>query len=417
MIRPGTLALLWLTVGLGCVPDPGRTERSASEYLRVLGAEDRRPRGGPDLELLLSAPRHPAVTVRRAAVRALGRLENPSLVDRIVPSLADASPTVRAAAASALAQAVHGTSAGGGVLQSLLDRASVESEPIVRGALARSLGRLRLTRPERRRALNGVLRLGRTPDGGRPPTEAMVGVALGLESLVRGSGGDGLSSEAADRLEELLSHSEDAGLEAEAARVRSLALSALAAARRLTLELVVQGLDDPSPEVRRLAARHLDVVVPSRRVDLIRQAIHDGSPRVALEVVRFLARGPRDDERCEILLAAAAAERPPAVRVAALAALGTPCPGIDQGSALRDEAGSLDADPRAWHVPTQALRSLARVDPTAAGRLLPGYIAHPNPLVRAHAARAATALRDRQALMTLTSDPSANVRTATLEGL
>jgi cyclophilin family peptidyl-prolyl cis-trans isomerase len=458
--RPGALLVLCSVLGAACAPGPERSDDSTEAYLRLLAAEDARPADGPELDLLVVATGDPDPFLRRTAVRALGRLENPVLVDEISARVDDVDPGVRVAAALALAQAVHDPEAVGAdgddsgddaegrgeldvsptsrVLDALLARAAVEADPLARGALGRSLGRLRLAPPARERALQALLALSR-PGGSTPapasappsagdaaasssaagnaPAETLVGVALGLESLVRASPDEGLGVEAADRLEELLSYRRDAEDDVDAARVRALAMAALGAARRLSLELVAFGLADPDAEVRRVAIREIDVVVPSRRPELLRQALGDRSVRVAIEAARAIAAGSRSAASCADLVEAAGPDSPLPLRVAALSALSAPCPGTEQGGTLRAAAAELDETSPTWQPAAQALGSLTRIDPGAARRLLPRYVYHPSPFVRSHAAGAAAALQEDDALYALAADASPIVRTAAIDGL
>jgi cyclophilin family peptidyl-prolyl cis-trans isomerase/HEAT repeat protein len=442
-VRRLAAAALALGSAAACVPDAGRADRTTAEVLRVLAAEDARPAQGPERDVLVAATEHPDPRLRRTAIRALGRLEDATLQPVIAPRLADASASVRAAAALALAQSAHGAR-GDAALEPLLERAGLEGDPAARGALARALGRLRLEPAGRERALEALVHLGRRlgpgPTGEAPP-ETLAGVALGLEALlVGGAQEEGVGLEVATLLEELLAYRRDAPDDVDAARARALAVSALGAARRLSLELVQLAFGDPDAEVRRRAVRHLDVVVPSRRTELLRRALEDDADAVRIEAVRFLGARTRGEESCALLLAVARPPSPVPVQVEALAALATPCPGAAQGELLRETAAALDAAaagpagappagaPRpgapppgttstSWHAPVQALRSLARVDPDAARRLLPRYAGHADAFVRAHAAGVAAALGERQTLGTLSLDASANVRAAAIDGL
>ena len=420
MIRSGTLALLVVVMGGGCVPDggrPGRPDPTAATYLRVLDAEDARPAGGADLETLTAATADADARIRRTAVRALGRLQSPALTTEIARHLADTDPSVRAAAAEALAQAVHGTD-GTPVLEGLLARVAIEEDAEVRGALARSLGRLALEAPDRRRASDALVALARV-DRGEPAEETSVGVALGFDALLRRSSGDGLSRAAADLLDAMAVYGMNDPSDVEAAHVRALSLSGLGMARRLTLEHVEGALADPDPEVRRTPLRYLNALVPSARRGILRAALGDPSIRVALEALRIVSAGARDAETCEWLVAAAAPGTPPPVRVVALEALARPCPVADaQRNALRVAASELreEASGR-WQPAARALTSLARVDERAAAGLLPRFSAHASPFSRMYAALAAAAIEDPETLRVLAADPNANVRTAALEGL
>lgn len=425
MIRPGLRALLVLaastSVGTACVPDgerPDPTRTSAPPVLRrILEAEDARPSGGGELETLIAATEDESGQVRRTAVRALGRLENPDLTAQISRHLADADPEVRMAAVDALAQAVHGTD-GTLVSESLLARVGIEDHPGVRGTLARSLGRLALEAPERRRAAEALTALALVGER-EAPAETLVGVALGFEALLRGSDGDGLGRPAAERLESMSTYRSDDPDDVVAGRIRALALSALGQARRMTLQRIELAQGDPNPEVRRLALRHLNAIVPAERPALLRRALADASPRVAIEALRLVAAGPRNTESCAWLLDSAAPASPPPVRIVALEGLARTCPdAATQREVLRTAAAELSgegSDP--WQAAVRALLSLATFDERDATALLPRFVTHPSPFVRMHAAMAAGMLEDEATLEALAADPNPNVRTAALEGL
>ena len=410
------LALLSLALGNGCVPDGGRPDPAAGNYLRVLEAEDARPAGGADLETLHSAADDSDARIRRTAVRALGRLQSPALVAAISRHLVDPEPQVRAAAAEAVAQAVHGTD-GTPALEGLLARVPREDDAGVRGALARSIGRLALEAPDRRRASDALVALSGV-ERGAPPEETLVGVALGFDALLRRSGGDGLSRAAADLLDSMAIYRGDP-TDVEAARIRALAISGLGLARRITLEHVERVLADPDPEVRRTPLRYLNAVVPSARREVLGAALADPSIRVALEALRLISAGPRDTESCGWLLGAAAPTAPPPVRFVALEALARQCPVVDaQRNALRAAASELPEEASGrWQPAARALLSLARIDEGEATALLPRFSGHASPFVRTYAALAAGLLEDIETLRTLAADPSPNVRTAALEAL
>lgn len=425
MIRPGLRALLVLAAGTSfgtaCVPDgerPDPDRAGDSPLLRqVLEAEDARPSGGGDLETLIAATDAESPRLRRAAVRALGRLENPDLIDPISRHLADADPGVRMAAAEALAQAVHGTD-GSLVLADLLARVGREDHPGVRGALARSIGRLALEAPERRRAAEALTALGRVGER-EAPAETLVGVALGFDALLRRSGGDGLDRNAADRLEAMSTYRSDDPDDVVAGRIRALAVSALGQARRMTLQRVEVAQSDPDPDVRRDVLRYLNAIVPAERPALLRRALGDESPHVRVDALRLVASGPRTTESCPWLLASAAPGSPAPVRLVALEALARPCPeAATQRQALRAAAEELPGEGSGeWQIAARALLSLAQIDEREAAALVPRFGAHPNPFVRTYAAIAAGILEDESALEALAADPSHNVRNAALEGL
>lgn len=413
------LAAVWAaTLVIGCAPpDAGREERLAGAYLRLLAAEDARPDAGSDLITIIEATRSSVVFLRRTAVRALGRLEQPVLVDEIAPFLNDPVASVRAEAANALAQAVHGRD-DDLILDALLERVAIEPDSLVLAALARSLGRSSTSTPARARASAVLIELSVTPTGDAP-LATLVGVTLGFESLVRRARGQGLSRNAAARLIELAGYGAGEYLSEDVARVRSLALSALGQARRLDRGLLDQAIQDREVSVRLVATRHLDAVPPGQRTELIRRILTERSLPVALEALRRIALEPRDRPYCVYLLGFAAPNIPAALRVTALDALSRPCPQIEeQRRTLALVASGIDSVSfDGWHAPAHALVSLAQLSPDDAAELLPRFVSASDPFVRAYAARAARALRDAEVLRALTSDPVANVRTAAIEGL
>ena len=421
------LVCLALASLAGCVPDGERprSERGAAGFplARILEAEDARPAAGPDLDALIAGAGAGAedARLRRTAVRALGRLENAALISDIEPHLGDIDPGVRAAAVEALGQAVHGRD-GSTVLTRLLARVEMEPDPSARGALARSMGRLTLEAADRRRAAEALARLAGA-DGLVGAPETLLGVALGFEALLRGSGNgpdrDGLDRAAADRLEAMAAFRADSGDDVDAARIRALAVASLGRARRLGVAVVERAAADLDPEVRRAPLPFLGALAPSQRPAILERALGDPSPRVAIDALRIVAAGPRTSESCAQLFQAAAPPSAPAVRVVALEALGRPCPDArEQRDLLRRTAAELPAgDSAVWQPAAQALLSLARIDKNNTTALLPRFVTHESPFVRARAATVAGLVEAEAHLQALAADVSPNVRVPALEAL
>lgn len=109
-------------------------------YAEIVREED--ARGALGLDRVLARLDSDDPDVRRFAVRALGRLEDPAQLDRIAGLLEDPDDMVRQEAASAAAQAVHRGGASAAA-EALAAQAAREDDPHVLGSLAANLGRLR----------------------------------------------------------------------------------------------------------------------------------------------------------------------------------------------------------------------------------------------------------------------------------
>ncbi|MDP2959305.1 MAG: HEAT repeat domain-containing protein, partial [Longimicrobiales bacterium] len=295
--RLAPLLAVALLAGACQPPDAGRPDFEALAYLRIVAAEDARPAGGPGLETLLRGTASPSPTLRAVAVRALGRLENPDRIESIAPLLDDEEPTVRRSAADALAQAVH-RGPGTPALALLLDAVGREQDPSVLGALARSLGRLRLEVDERTGVARALVALSRGPEGDAPPYQ-MEGVALGMASFVQRLRGAPRPAFLQARLRELTRYGVRAPAgDVGAVRVRELAMAAYGS-EGLTAEELGAFLSDPAAEVRWAAAVRLASIPDPFRSSLSSLALDDPSPRVRLEALRGgLGVAPLTAEAC-----------------------------------------------------------------------------------------------------------------------
>jgi len=399
-------------------------------FARILAAEDRRASHRGDLDTLVEATTSPLPGIRRASARALGRLERPELVDRLLPLLEDPDPMVRVEVASALAQAVHradGSNRGVEELRSAILRRLTgvpgEEESGVRGALFRSVGRLPLADTATSLRISDLLvELSLAPGdlpGAREDVdvEQLLGMVMGAYQLQRRAQIAGLPTSQAfrDRLETLATRG--AGVPLPDA-VRRTAVLARLAAGPPSEALVGTLLRDADPGVRRLAAGALPSLPesPSRR-EWLAVALSDPGAEVRIEAVRSWSRAVQDSGGCAPLRAAT---EDPSIHVAvvALDALGGPCPGEEEvPELLAALARELPPGEGRWHRPARALAALARVDGPRARGLLPAFSGHSDPFVRVWAARVAGAVEDRDLLRRLAGDPVPNVREASIAAL
>lgn len=488
MFRAATTAVLALAgvaaagIGAATLSQTSQPAEAPGSSLRqlMLVAEDGRAATEAERAPLLQGIRSTDPSIRRVAVRALGRLEQPALADTIGTLLADSLPRVRAEAANALGQAIVGSpERAGEVSRRLLERLKVEGDPGARGAICETLGRLPYTAPTDVRAIEAALVnaswLGRVapsvlakqvpsepPAAQSPardthdaPLPTLIGSVKGLESLFRLR--KKLTSPSPGTLERLRDLALGTSSPAEPAtgataatralraspeqvRVRRLALAALLAAGPSDIPLIEGALKDPDEQVRRLAVGGLSAAdVRDARVRTITiAALRDKSASVRYEGLRVLARhnagscGPvieavRDSNAHVALLAIDVLGTP--CSAAAPAPGGTPpdplVPQILSGIAGELDAIQPDVDQasqdrprvRNWQRPARAFISLAKVGPEWAKPLLPKFVASPIWQVRMYAARAAATLGVAAALERLAADPQPNVRDTAISSL
>ena len=426
-------------------------------YAEIVAEED--ARGEIGLERVRAHLGSEDPRLRAAAVRALGRLEDPPRHGEISPLLGDPDPTVRTAAATALAQSVFG-SGPGEVVRLLSARIPEESDPAALGALATNVGRLTLQTPGQRAAAAGAL----TTASARllslhedPDLLARLGLARGIEAFARGGqAGDTLPaalSAAAASLATLTAPPGDPNAQT-ATRIRRTAAAALVHSGQLGEDAALRLLHDADWSVRR------QVVLGTNRdgtglTDVIPAALDDPDPRVRVEAVRAHHRWLRSAQGCGAIIQAVA-DPDPDVAAVAIGLLGRPCSDMeaqvaalrgrvaglgggvdggaeaggggaggegdegDEGTAERDgdaaegEEAAAAAD---WRGPARALHALAGLVPGEVVDEVGRLARHANPFARAWAARAAGQAGIEDVLVRLADDGDPNVREAALQGL
>jgi cyclophilin family peptidyl-prolyl cis-trans isomerase/HEAT repeat protein len=401
-------------------PAVARTTR-----LAVLQAEDRRAPTPRDLAIIRSGLHSGDAQTVRVAVRALGRLERPSLIPDLVPSLRHALPEIRSEAANAIGQAAQGwkgdkapaAPAIDGVSAPLAARLKVEAEPDVREAICDSLGRLPYVNAVQAESAERTL----IEMAGRADTLTdRLGVARGLEGLVRAQrklrvpGDDALAL-----LRRLAIPTK--GEAATGARVRRLALEALTTAAAFDVETLGTAAHDPDPQVRRLAVRAAAAaapqVAPADLHTVLSAGRADDSPIVRLEALRSL-RARDDADACSAALVAAG-DRDLHVTLFALDQLGACGSAPDAVAALERTVRDLSsaAEPRGWHRTAHAMVALAAAAPRNAMAALPQFTGSRIWQLRMYSARAAAELKDRDTLQRLARDEDDNVGETAVEGL
>lgn len=399
----------------------------------LLRAEDARGAGPSGLRPLIDGLRIPSL--RHIAIRGIGRQERPELVQYIIPYLAD--DVFTATVAEAMAQSLSALPPDSArtpeqralfdnVFRQLRDRARVDTSPVNRAALARSIGRLPYGNVRQARAADSVIvALATTAPSGSGEYPAVNGAAHGLYSLARSRRALGqLSPDAVQWLRRHFNFGIGSETLAPIRRTVWLALSANGTIDPEEVDLALR--EDADAQVRRVVVAALPNVADSafRGAQLARVAV-DMSPIVRLEWVRAYRQLIAASD-CRPLLGALR-DTVHHVRLAAIDALGGACPLTDR-AAIRSElmnliaAGPQQASSRAgtgvsWHVRAHALVSLARVDSAAARPLIDRDSRHPVWQVRMYVAHAALAARDTMVLTRLAFDSIGNVREAAIQGL
>jgi cyclophilin family peptidyl-prolyl cis-trans isomerase len=428
-------------------------DRDALARGRLFEIEDRRDSAGA-ATVIVALTASPDADLRRLAVRALGRFEQPAFAGAVIARLADGNAAVRAEAANALGQIAQGGGRGAGpdsasarlastamVARALRERLPVESDAFVTGVLARSLGRLPYDTPDRAREVWRVLAnvAGRGVIAADPHERqrVMLGVLHGMNSLWRRTRDAGAAPVAGSlpvdavraalglQLSAAPALPPDADVAAHdtAAFVRRLALSVLIGTGDVAAADVRAALLDPDVQVRRIAVTAIPLAIdPARRVAALVEYTSDRAPMVRLEAARTLARIAAS-EYCARAADLWTGEAIPVVALQAVDLAGTRCGAPATAAmvlpALRVLAvnPTNERDQQRWRPGAHARLALARLDPVGARSLVRAAVSAPVWQSRAWTARTAAIVEDTASLLKLARDSDDNVRTAATAGL
>ncbi|MEO5509237.1 MAG: peptidylprolyl isomerase [Longimicrobiales bacterium] len=386
----------------------------ARAWEAIAAAEDARAVTPKQLAVLLDGSRSPTLELRRISVRALGRLQRADLADTIARALNDASPVIRAEAAHALALASIANRTPVAVRDTVRAALARERSVTVIGALAETLGRLRLANADSARIV--AAELVRHAERG---AAARVGAVRGLHFIVRQGVAirPGLDV-AQDALVRVATTHTD--MSPSAMHARRIATATLAIAGLASDQVALTIMRDPDPFVRReavlIAGPALRDTAAAHRIAA--RGLRDTFWLVRFEALRQLGLRFTAAASCSAI-APFTRDASAHVRLQAIDLLGARCVSDVVTVAWLDSvAGALpSAAHGAWHPAAHAIVALALREPVRALRRLPSFMYHPNLFVRTYAANAATAMRDTLSLRTLAADAAPNVRTAAVQGL
>jgi cyclophilin family peptidyl-prolyl cis-trans isomerase/HEAT repeat protein len=412
-------ATLGVTFAAALTVAPDTAHAQAATRLAVLHAEDRRAPTAQDLATIRAAARSGEAQTARMAVRALGRLERPSLIDSILPALRHRLAEVRAEAANALAQAAHGggSETPAAVLATtqaaLHARLLVDDDAAVRAAICESIARL----PYRNTAdiARATSMLVEFAPRATSNTDRL-GLAKGLEALARlHHGSRPLDAAAIELLRQLARNEHPEASALRDARVRRLALEALIAVDAADASLVAAAASDPDPQARRLAVRAAAIHHDAEAA--IGRGLNDPVPMVRIEALRAL----RSRNANDVCGPALAATTDPETNVALVAVdqLAV-CSAHDETLTYLTEAVAdlSDAEvPRNWHRAAHALVAIAQAAPDRAAEPVRRFATSRVWQLRMYAARAAATLKARPVLESLLQDPEPNVVEAAIVAL
>jgi cyclophilin family peptidyl-prolyl cis-trans isomerase len=321
-----------------------------------------------------------------------------------------------------------------------------ESDPVVRGAMARTLGRLPYANEDVARAaaesivgfIDGI------PSDGALAREPWFGVVHGIDDLLRRFPAV-RTSPAVLRVAALPLVPSVANIGSTSDSTWSRETNVILAAIRGRVLLVAVGnpkavdeatarnvgarflsdFGDADAEVRRQVisiAAVAGAIDDSSRARVVNAALGDPSASVRVEAVRAYAR--RRNASCTPLITATR-DANAHVALTAIDALAAPCePSSAAMARLSQVVRDLPrgATPRSgtrgsWHYGAHGAVSLARVAPDSARLMLPRLVAHPVWQVRMYAAAAAGELADTATLGKLARDASDNVRDGAVNAL
>jgi cyclophilin family peptidyl-prolyl cis-trans isomerase/HEAT repeat protein len=388
-----------------------------AEPVEVLIAE----KGWGAADALMPLARSENRTVRDAAVRALGRLEQPSLV---MPLLSLPGITL-SARADAIAQSLKGFDPNSDprLVQTALEWLYVNGDlPLDQNSIAivpavmSPLGRIQYATAEQmRKAERLILRitLFARPDP-RLGGVYVMGIRA-LENLARAN------TKVAALDEDTVSELEKA-VNKQATNDNPttgfLALSALINGRGLTEDTERIALKYDAPAVRRLAMTILAGggagIDDATRVRLIEEGLGDPSAQVRYEALRAYARRGARTNGCGPILDRRD-DRDLHVVLAALDALGDQCKDDEEITSVVMAEARVPPTVGSWHRETHAFVALAKRSPEKAAIQMDAFVTHPVWWVRMYAAGAAAVTGNVALLERLANDGNDNVREAAIE--
>ena len=361
-------------------------------------------------------------TVRSAAARAIGRLEDPRLIPDVI-ALRNISVSTRG---HTIAQLLFGfdPSSDPRLIETATEwmfataplpvgseKALIDAESVIG-----PLSRIRYPTPEQVHRVEalalGVINFAAHTERHRA---SYVTATRAMESLFRvNTRVTGMDEETAARLGKIVRRSATNDVD----EVRLYALMALLGGRAIDGETIQAALKDTDWEIRRVAMAAVGGagggLQEAQRIDALLDGFDDMAPQVRYEAVRGYARAGARTRGCAPL-EGALDDRDQHVVLAVLDALGDLCKSDDDLTTRLEAQARVPPPVGSWHRETHAFVALAKRSPERALPSMEGFTAHPVWWVRMYAAGAAAAAGDVIHLEKLVYDANDNVREAALD--
>ena len=413
------LCALAMMAQRGAVKPPAPPVRATGATLvpsEILDAEA--AWAGPDVLLPMLERTRPSPY----AARALGRLENPSVVPRLL-TFFDSDTGFQPETANAIAQSLknvdpHRNPELVHVVAERLRIVVSNSDLRIAAVAVAAVGRIAYANPSDVTGVERALVDAATRSANELSFASVHSTALrSLEWLFRLN--LKTATPAPATLQMLAGVIDGRGLN-DTGMAKTNAFAALLAARGVDADSEKQALASDEVELRRLAVTVLTGsgggLDDGARNRAILESLRDRSPVVRFEAVRAYARHSAAAGGCDPLVDALKDEFG-FVAIAGIDALATACPGSDEITNRLVIELRTPSPIGPWTRQAHALVAVAKRSRDAAAISLPAFASHQIWQVRMYAARAAAVLEDGATLEKLALDDDDNVREATLEPL
>jgi cyclophilin family peptidyl-prolyl cis-trans isomerase/HEAT repeat protein len=394
----------------------------------VLAAEDARAPANTQVAVLLEGAKSPLESLKRASIRALGRIEQRAAIPNLLPFLS--ADDYRQDAAFAIAQAMRGAPLQvdtgwmqvEGMLTALSAAIGSEKRPEATAVLSHSIARLPFVRADQveraEQLLAGALGLSKAM-GVRISNDAdaaivVAGAARALEMLPRLHR---TLYRPNDRTTDLLRATASGLRPGITGEARAWAFYALMTGGGVDADTLRRSLTVRDPQVRRAAMSVVggagSPIQDEERVEAIRAGLADPEYFVRFEAVRAYARVQARGDGC-LPLSQMLNDASEHVVLAAIDALGESCGDDTESLEFLLAQASTPPNAGSWRREAHALVALARRSPEHAAAPMASHSRHVVWQVRMYAARAAGIAEDMTTLERLAYDVNDNVRDATL---